>query len=85
LGCDECYKAFADKLEPLIKRVQGFDRHTGKVLKRASGPLRLKKEIEQLKNSLQQALVEEAYEEAARLRDLIRELEKEYREGGGAQ
>lgn len=83
LGCDECYRAFEDKLMPLIKRVQGNDRHTGKVLGRASGSIRLKREIEQLKGALQHALAAEAYEEAATLRDQIRALEKEYLQEGG--
>lgn len=86
LGCDECYRAFADKLLPLIKRVQGSDRHTGKVLRRASGSRLLKREIEGLKDRLQLALLQEAYEEAALLRDQIRALEKESQgEGGAAQ
>ncbi len=76
LGCDECYQAFGDKLAPLIKRVQGFDRHTGKAPRRAGGALRLKREIEGLKAELQQALAEEAYETAALLRDRIRALEQ---------
>lgn len=82
LGCDECYQAFGDKLAPLIKRVQGFDRHTGKAPRRAGGALRLKREIEGLKAELQRALAEEAYETAAVLRDRIRALEQpEAKEG----
>ncbi len=76
LGCDECYRAFEDKLTPLIKRVQGSERHTGKTIRRAEGTLRLKREIQQLKGELQQAVAQEAYEEAARLRDEIRAMEK---------
>ncbi len=83
LGCDECYRAFEDKLTPLIKRVQGADRHTGKVLKRAGGALKLKREIEQLKGELQQAIAQEAFEDAAVLRDRIRELENRFAEEGG--
>lgn len=84
LGCDECYRAFEDKLMPLIKRVQGFDRHTGKVLRNVSCSLKLKREIEQLKGSLQGALAHEAYEEAAVLRDQIRALEKQLQQEGGS-
>lgn len=78
LGCDECYRAFEDKLIPLIKRVQGSDRHAGKVLKRAEGALKLKIEIEQMKAELQQVIIREAFEDAAVLRDRIRELEKRF-------
>ena len=83
LGCDECYRAFEDKLLPLIKRVQGFERHTGKVVSRAGGTLKLKREIDQLKADLQQAVVREAYEEAAALRDRIRDMESTLAEEGG--
>ncbi len=83
VGCDECYRTFADKLIPLIKRVQSSDHHTGKVLRRASGTRLLKQEIENLKDRLQLALLQEAYEEAATLRDQIRALEKQAPPEGG--
>lgn len=76
LGCDECYEAFEDKLSPLIRRVQGFERHTGKTPRRAGPALLLKRELETLRNALRQAVAEEAYETAAELRDRIRELER---------
>lgn len=83
LGCDECYRAFEDKLMPVIKRVQGFDHHAGKVIKKAGGTQRIKKEITNMKASLQEAIAQEAYENAAVLRDRIRELEKKIAEEGG--
>lgn len=83
LGCDECYKSFADKLFPLIKRVQGSDRHMGKIIRRSSDSQILKRELEHLKEKLQIAIAQEAYEEAALLRDQIRSLEREsFSEGG---
>lgn len=83
LGCDECYRAFEDKLMPVIKRVQGFDRHSGKVIKKAGGAQRLKKELATMKSSLKESIDQENYENAAILRDRIRELEKKYAEEGG--
>ena len=74
-GCSSCYNTFSDGLEPLIRRVQGNTRHTGKVPKRAGGKLGVKREIEKLKAQLQQAVREEAYEKAAELRDKIRAME----------
>ena len=80
LGCGECYRAFNKYLNPLLKRIHGATQHLGKVPFK-SGKVMAKKEkgsndISTLKEKLQQAIVTEAFEEAARLRDQIRALEK---------
>ncbi|NLY91928.1 MAG: hypothetical protein GX081_10055 [Firmicutes bacterium] len=72
LGCANCYRIFSDYLEPLLRRVHGNITHTGKVPKRTGGKVRLKKEIEDLRRKLQDAIRREAYEEAAKLRDEIK-------------
>jgi protein arginine kinase activator len=77
LGCGECYRYFQSGLEPLLKRVHGSTLHTGKVPKRTGGMVRLRKEIEQLKFQLQQAVNGEEYEKAAQIRDEIRRLQNE--------
>ncbi|MZP30220.1 hypothetical protein GTO91_10920 [Heliobacterium undosum] len=76
LGCHQCYDRFQDKVEPLLRRVQGSNRHTGKVPKRSGGSIRLQREIQNLRARLQQHVSNEEFEQAARLRDQIRELEK---------
>lgn len=77
LGCQDCYKYFAEELAPVIRRVQGGTKHTGKVPRRAGVGLRIERQIKQLKAQLQKAVEAEAFEEAARLRDQIRELERQ--------
>lgn len=74
-GCSECYNAFGDRINPLIKRIHGNTQHTGKVPKRTGGEIRLKRDIERLKFELKKAIDDEEYEKAAQLRDRIRELE----------
>jgi len=76
-GCGNCYRAFSNKLLPILKKIHGSTQHVGKIPKKAGGNLRLKREIEKLKVKLNQAIKEEAYEKAAELRDKIRVLEKE--------
>jgi len=76
-GCSQCYKHFADKLDPLLKRVHGNTAHVGKVPKRVGGQVRTKREIDRLKRELQAKIEREDFESAARIRDRIRELEKE--------
>ena len=77
-GCSHCYDAFADRLDPLMRRVQGSTRHVGrKVCQTADQQEQnlLRAKLADLKKSLQQAVREEAYEKAARLRDDIHALE----------
>jgi protein arginine kinase activator len=77
LGCGECYRSFKSGLEPLFKKVHGSNRHTGKVPIRTGGKVRIRKEIEDLRSQLQQAIGREDYEKAAMLRDEIRRREQE--------
>lgn len=75
LGCDQCYESFRDKLLPLIKNVQGNERHTGKIPRRAGKGLKRLKEVEGLRKDLDQAILEEEFEVAALIRDRIKVLE----------
>ncbi|WP_248929061.1 UvrB/UvrC motif-containing protein [Paenibacillus hamazuiensis] len=79
-GCSSCYKHFADRLDPLFKRVHGSTTHTGKVPKRSGGMIKYKRELESLKKELLLRIEREEFEQAASLRDQIRELEKKVAE-----
>lgn len=77
LGCGNCYENFAKVLSPLLKRVHGSSRYMG----RFSPPGRKEKavpegELDRLKEQLKAAVAAEDFEEAARLRDRVRGLEK---------
>ena len=82
LGCSNCYGAFQEKLIPLLRRIHGSTRHGGKVPRRSQSSVRLKRELERLKEEMQQRVRSEEFEEAARLRDQIRKLEQELHGGG---
>ncbi|MBE6780902.1 MAG: hypothetical protein E7545_07985 [Ruminococcaceae bacterium] len=76
MGCGECYKTFNDEILPYLKRVHGATRHVGKIPNRA--PLIVKpkeKTVEDLRQELARMVAEEKYEQAATLRDKIREME----------
>jgi len=75
LGCDVCYQSFAKEVEVLLKNVQGSTRHEGKYPRRMGAGILSKLQISELRAQLKNAIEEENYEEAARLRDEIRELE----------
>ena len=75
LGCPQCYDAFAPQLEHLIKRIHGDNRHRGKGPMEEAQSAQVADELERLQAELAQAVAEEAFEEAAQLRDRIRLLE----------
>jgi len=80
LGCGTCYIQFEKEIEPVIRRIASNPEHAGKVPRRRSGPLLKLREIDGLRRSLDEAVRREDYEEAARLRDEIRDLEKRQQE-----
>lgn len=75
-GCSSCYTYFSDRLDPIFKRVHGNVVHVGKVPKRAGGRIRYKREVEKLKHKLKSLVEREEFEEAAKVRDQIRDLER---------
>ncbi len=73
LGCSHDYDAFAAGLVPLLERVHSDVAHCGKVPR----SLRARSELEQLELELHRAVTEERYEDAAALRDQLREKEQQ--------
>ncbi|MEL7648247.1 MAG: UvrB/UvrC motif-containing protein [Sedimentibacter sp.] len=80
-GCSHCIGTFKPKLMPVVKSIQGYDVHRGKIPKRAGGTYKVQKDIERLRNELKTAIEQEEYERAANLRDEIRGLENNIRKG----
>ena len=76
LGCDKCYDRFRDRLLPLLKRVQGNTRHSGKLPKSIGGSLKAKRELESLQEELEKAVKAEEYERAVVLRDKIKSIKE---------
>lgn len=73
-GCGNCYKVFGDRLNPLFKKVHGNTIHTGKIPNRAGSRIKVLKEVEKLRQQLEEAIRNEEYEKAAAIRDKIREI-----------
>lgn len=76
LGCPDCYQAFEQELEAALKRIHGNSQHTGKIPLRSGEKARIKKQVGDLKSQLQGAIMEEDYEKAAEIRDLMKDMEK---------
>ena len=75
LGCSDCYHTFAESLEPILSRVHGFTEHRGKRPCLMARNLDLKTALRHLQEDLQNAILTENYERAAKLRDKIKEFE----------
>jgi protein arginine kinase activator len=76
LGCGECYVAFKKYLAPLLRRIHGSSQHFGKFPVKVGRVIKKRLDLQELRNSLQKAIADEAFEEAAKLRDQIKELER---------
>ena len=74
LGCANCYRAFKVPLTSLLQRVHGNTQHAGRVPGGVRSGVSIRMNIDRLKEKLQQAIADEEYEQAARLRDAIRAL-----------
>ncbi len=68
-GCCKCLSEFSPQINNLLKQIHQSDRHVGRT------PVRGEKngfEIYKLRADLKKALEKEAYEEAAKIRDLLK-------------
>lgn len=79
-GCSNCYESFRKKLTLLFRQIHGHDTHVGKVPKRAGGKLSVRREIERLKSELDAKVQAEEFEQAAVIRDKIKELQNKINE-----
>ncbi len=75
VGCSSCYDTFEKYLDPIIKRIHGSTRHTGKMPEEADEKIKKQRDIEGLKEKLKSAVMAEDFESAAIYRDKIKELE----------
>lgn len=75
LGCPHDYIAFQEELLPLLENIHGETEHCGKIPKRAPDSSQQQYQLIKLRGELRSAVEEERYEDAARLRDEIRQVE----------
>jgi protein arginine kinase activator len=84
-GCPKDYEVFKDSIGPLLEKIHGARRHTGR-LPRGAGVVEGGRgdRLLRLRRELQHAVGAENYEEAARLRDEIRKVESAPAKSGKA-
>ena len=75
LGCSACYSIFGEGLDSLLKAMHKGTRHIGKVPAAFAQTKALRDRLDELNEELDDAVTTENYEDAARLRDEIKNLE----------
>lgn len=81
-GCEECYETFNKEITEMISRVSKDIAFVGDMPKSASSKISDDRmQLRNMKVELNEAIKEEDYEEAARLRDGIKALEKKIKNG----
>lgn len=80
-GCEECYKSFGNKIDIVLKRIQGTDKYIGRKADNSEQNnmqgSKTNNKLEELQIKLKDAIKEEKYEEAAKIRDEIKKLNNE--------
>ena len=89
-GCSNCYDDFESRIDPILRSLQGATTHIGRLGEVRTGNNikqnlddKIEKQenkaiskIEKLKEDLKQAIKEERYEDAAKIRDEIKKQEE---------
>jgi protein arginine kinase activator len=74
LGCPDCYKTFADGLDSLLKSMHKGTHHVGKVPEAFRQSRDLSDRLKHLQKKLAKAIEDENFEQAATLRDEIKQM-----------
>ncbi len=80
LGCPNCYDAFREEIENIVKRIAPNQTHKQEKLndyiaKKSNKELSVEDKIANLRQEMAQAVKEERYEDAAKLKKEIKKLE----------
>ena len=75
LGCPKDYEIFTGQLRDLLERIHGATRHTGRLPGLDDDALAQRNRVSELQQKLADAIREEAYEDAAQLRDELKSVQ----------
>jgi protein arginine kinase activator len=73
-GCSDCYSTFSEEVGQMVRGMHKGTSHIGKVPAGLMAMQVLHQRLEDLRSKLDQAIASESYEEAAGIRDEIRNL-----------
>lgn len=76
-GCGECYRTFRAHASAMLRKIHGSAKHVtvDEQAEEKTQEVKPKNPVEELKEQLKKAIMEENFEQAAVLRDKIREAE----------
>jgi protein arginine kinase activator len=76
-GCAQCYDTFRENLLPLFRHFHQSEEHRGRQQKNQEqeNKKQQQRKLKELKEQLQQAIAQEQFELAARLRDQVHRME----------
>jgi protein arginine kinase activator len=80
MGCSECFVAFSKQIRVLMHKMFGSIQHRGKYPLKLQAYKMYMDDIQTLKIKLDEALNKEDYEEAAVLRDKIKQMQEKVKE-----
>lgn len=85
-GCSECYDTFSNPIDSLLKNLHGSSKHSGRGMNSKNEEIKVEEAIKKqpepkdekvdLKKELEKAIKEERYEDAAKIRDQLKEGDK---------
>ena len=89
-GCEDCYDTFKNPINSLLKNLHGTAKHIGRGYKNNASKIKINKDkkneektlsredtkLSELNSQLEKAIKEERYEDAAKIRDQIKEMKK---------
>ncbi len=75
-GCSDCYATFSEEVGQMVRGMHKGTSHIGKVPEGLMAIQFRHQRIEELRSRLEQAITSESYEEAAGIRDEIRNLDE---------
>jgi protein arginine kinase activator len=73
-GCPECYEAFAEGIESMLKTMHKGTRHVGKMPQSLQQSKDYEDRVKSLQRKLEKAVADEDFETAAVLRDEIKQV-----------
>jgi protein arginine kinase activator len=77
-GCTDCYRTFSEGLESLLKSMHKGTRHVGKIPQALQASHDIEEKLRHLQKSLDKAVAEENFEQAAIFRDEIKLLRERH-------
>ncbi len=79
-GCSRCYESFSKMVRPMLEAIHRSKNHIGKSPKALNQTATLEMELEHLQELLQEAIDQEEFEEACRIRDQVKVMKMKQEE-----